>query len=115
MPKVEGKKEQVENSSAIFYSRASSLQLAGFRPELRDAGRIIKSEKSLNFHDNMLITSNPEEINFIRTHEALKAGRIIECLNIEQANSLKAVRRVGKSLTIVNTESVQIDPVSKER
>lgn len=87
---------QGEPKKVVFWSRQEKCRLANFRPEKREGGMIVEIEQSLPFEERMLITTDPEKIEFVRNHPACQNGDVVECASIEEAQAktkeLRAMR-----------------------
>lgn len=93
------KPEVAESKEVVFWSRAKSCRLANFKEEKRDGGRVTQPESSIRFYENIYVTSNPEEIDFIRHHTAFANGDVRECASMQEARKLTAQKEAVKYAT----------------
>jgi hypothetical protein len=93
-----------ENKRHIFWARARGYQLANFRPEKTEAGRVVQHEQPLVFVDHILVTDDPKKIKYIRKSNAFDSGAIKECETMEEAQRLSvAVGVIRQVRTISST------------
>ena len=89
----------------IFWARAASYQIANFKPEVYEGGKMAQREEPIRFHEHILTTNDKKVINFVR-----KSGKfgiaVHECETMADALKLSAQQRQRKGLRDVKTEDV---------
>jgi len=98
--------EAKKTGEVIFFSKSAKCQLANFVPEKWDGGRVIQSEQSLEFSNNLYIAKTKKEINFIKGSKAFKMSHIEECKDMDEWSAKMAARQMRKSIKTVESESV---------
>lgn len=99
-----------------FASLASQLQLDNFIPEVkgRDNGVLISPARALEFNEGIFVTSNPNEIAFIRNTQnpeelssgIFRSGTVREFDTIEEALRFRAEVKASKRIKEVTSEDV---------
>jgi hypothetical protein len=98
------KAEEANKENVIFFHMASKGQLGGWRAEERlPSGHINKREAPLRFDENLYVTGDPEEIEFIRNHPSFN----VHCFECKDMND--AERRRTEQLMTKQKRSVSVD------
>lgn len=108
--------QELNKGVVIFWGRCSAHQIGNWIPEIkgRESGTIIKREQPLRFDNHIKATDNEKMIKFIRDSQGFVAGDVIECKNMEEAQSLtlkQNIRKQRKHQIGQDIESTQVEMV----
>lgn len=97
---------EIADKTIIFWSRAELCVIGNWRKEVISAGRIVRPEQGLRFHDHIRTTEDPEMIKFVRGSNAFECGDIVECAKMQDAMDLTLKQRIRKNKTELKAEDV---------
>lgn len=89
----------------IFWARAANYQIANFKPEVYEGGKMAQREEPIRFHEHILTTNDPKVVKFVRKSRQFGIA-VHECETMADALNRSAQQRQRRGLRDVKTEDV---------
>ena len=104
-----------DKNEVIFFASHRSMKVQ-YKPEEKFNDGTIKSPTTvLQFVDNLLMTSDPDEIECIKTSNSFKMGTIKQCKDMDEFRGLKSARilqRQGKLSSPLIDDDTTVEEMS---